>query len=69
MDKILFCYLLPSMIQLSGVIQTSDNNPQSFKVKMNGVRDSVQLLNSKGDVEFQIAYKWPLVLLQDLYGM
>jgi len=61
---VLFCYWLPPMPSLSGVIQTSGNNPHSFQVKIHGVRDSFQLLNIKEDVEFQIAFKWQLALLQ-----
>lgn len=53
-NSVLFCYLLPPMTELSGVIQTSENHPQSFKVKMNRVRNSSQLLNPKGVLNFNL---------------
>lgn len=68
-DTLLLLYLLSPMLSLSDVVQTSENNPDPFKVKINGVRDSLQLLNPKGDFEFQIACKWQLALLQGLYGI
>lgn len=33
-DMVLFCYWLPPMLSFSGVIQTSGNDPHSFKVKI-----------------------------------
>lgn len=60
----IYCYWLAPMLSLSGVIQTSGNNPHSFQVKINGARDSFQLLNIKEDVEFQIVFKCQLDLLQ-----
>lgn len=53
-NSVLFCYLLPPMTELSGVIQTSEHHPQSFKVKRSGVRDSSQLLTPKGVLDFKL---------------